>query len=311
MRVKIVLLYENDLGKTLCEVASRILTAISLSFGHSFVVSMRRTSARDVEDAVLDVCLDADAVLVSASDMRALDSLVMELGCLSRVRELRYDHLIENRSLMGEDKPLRAMVVQALESEMEALASAVQTAYAVAEREDLPIHAVPPTGKLMQDWQEALKTPQGKKHKHDWSLPEALPAIIRDPVNVGVVLCPPYAGMVLAPAVTALCGAPAMGYDQYLGGQCPLYVALATEEATVGERANPFGMLRAVYALLRDSLNMELEAGCVEAAFRNVLQAGWRSADIASPGLPQLNAEGIADLLCQQIEVAGEWVTHQ
>lgn len=311
MRVKIVLLYENDTGKALCEVASRILTAVSISFGHSFVVSMRKTTAHEIEDPILDACLEADAVLASSDSMRSLPSLVMELGCLSRVRELRYDHLIENRSLMGEDKPLRAMIVQALESEPEALASAVQAAYAAAEREDLTIHAIPPAGKLAQGWQDALDAAQGTKPKHDWSLPEALPAMIREPAYSGIVLCPPYAGMIIAPAATALCGAPAMGYDQYLGGQCPLYTPLHGEDDVFGDRANPFGMLRAVYALLRDSLRMELEAGCVEAAFRNILQAGWRSADISAPGLPQLNADGIADLLCQQIEVAGEWAAHQ
>ena len=311
MRVKIVLLYENEQGKILCDVASRVLTAISLSFGHSFVLSARYSRALEVEDAVLDACLEADAVLAGSAQMVSLPSLTMEMECLSRVRELRYDHFVANRSLMGEGKPLRAVVVQALEADMDALKSAVQTAYTVAEREELTIHAVPPSGKLLQDWQDALKEAQGKKLKHDWSLPETLPAVIRDPAYAGVILCPPYAGMVVAPAVTALCGAPAMGYDQYVGGKCPLYAPLAMEESTHGDEVNPFGMLRAVHGLLRDSLNMELEAGCVEAALRNVLQAGWRSVDIAETGLPQLGADGIADLLCQQIEVAGEWVSNQ
>ena len=66
-----------------------------------------------------------------------------------------------------------------------------------------------------------------------------------------------------------------------------------------------------VQALLRDELKLEMEADCVEAAMRNVLQAGWRSPDIAAAGLPQLGAGSMAELLCQQIEVAGEWVSNQ
>ena len=311
MRKKIVLLYENDSGRMLCDVASRVLMALSVAFGHNFVVSVRYTHADEVEDAILDACSEADAVLLSADNMLSLPSLAEETECLARVRELRYDHLIENRSLMGVNKPLRAIVVQAVDSEGDALECAVRTAYALAEHDDLPIHAVPPAGKLAEDWQNALLAAKGQKHKHDWSLPEALPAIIHEPAEAGVVLCPPFAGAVIAPALTALCGAPAMGYDRYVGGRCPLYASLATEETVMGDSVNPFGMLRAVYALLHDEMQMELEAGCVEAALRNVLQAGWRSPDIVSPGLPQLGADGIADLLCQQIEVAGEWASKQ
>ena len=311
MRLEIVLLYENDQGKALCEVASRVLTSVSVSFDHSFVISTRYTCAHEVEDSVLDKCLEADAVLAASDAMTSLPSLAMELNCRARVRELRYDHLVENRSLMGADKPLRAVVVQALESDRESLDAAVQTGYALAEHEELPLHTVPPAGTLAGVWQEVLKTAQGKKHRHDWSLPEVLPSVIRDPAYAGVILCPPYAGMVIAPAVTALCGAPAMGYDWYTGGETPLFAPLSMEESFRHDDANPFGMLRAVHALLRDVFNMEMEAGCVEGAMRNVLQAGWRSADIASPGLPQLDADGIVNLLCQQIDVAGEWMKNQ
>jgi len=311
MRMKIVLLYESDNGRLLCDIASRVLMAISVAFGHNFVVSVRYTHAAEVEDAILDACAEADAVLLSADNMLSLPSLVAEMDCLCRVRELRYDHLIDNRSLMGLAHPLRAVIVQAVDAESDALECAVKAAYALAEHEEMPIHVVPPTGKLSEDWQKALAAAQGMKHKHDWQLPEVVPTVIREPEETGVVLCPPFAGTVVAPALTALCGAPAMGFDHYAGGQCQMYAPLAMDEVVMSDSINPFGMLRAVHALLRDALQMELEAGCVEAALRNVLQAGWRSPDIASPGLPQLGADSIADLLCQQIEVAGEWASKQ
>ena len=72
MRMKIVLLYESDNGRLLCDIASRVLMAISVAFGHNFVVSVRYTHAAEVEDAILDACAEADAVLLSADNMLSL-----------------------------------------------------------------------------------------------------------------------------------------------------------------------------------------------------------------------------------------------
>lgn len=312
MREKIVLLYEDDNGKILCDVASRVLTAVSLSFGHTFVVSVKCCREEEIDDDTLDACMEAQAILLSSAQMNCLYSLAGELYCNCRVRDLRYDHLIENRSLMGKDKPLDAVVVQALENDEAALLCAAKEGYALARQENLPLRPVPPAGALRESWEKAMeKAGEGGVITEEIALPDVLPSLIYAPEQAGVILCPPYAGNVLTPALTALGGAPAMGYDRYLGGQCPLYAALPAQERIVGDGVNPFGLLRAVEQLLRDDLKMELEAGCVEAAMRNVLQAGWRSPDIATTGLPQLGAGSMAELLCQQIEVAGEWVSNQ
>ncbi|MBR5232486.1 MAG: hypothetical protein IKW00_09630 [Clostridia bacterium] len=309
MRKKIVLLYEDDCGRLLCEVASRVLTAVSLSFGHTFSVSVRCCRDEEIDDAALTVCSEADAVLAASDNMKCLDSLVAEMYCNCRVRDLRYGEMIENRALTGKDKDFCALIVQALEADEAALLEAGKQAAAIAKQETLPLRPVPPAGKLAEVWEKALAAAFAEQYVNAQgvSLPDVIPAVIAMPDEVGVLLCPPYAGMVLAPALKALCGAPAMCYDRYTGGQCPLYAALSASERTAGSEANPFGLIRAIEQLLREEFEMELEAGCVEAAMRNVLQAGWRSPDIAVTGYPQLGAEGMTELLCQQIEVAGEW----
>ena len=312
MREKIVLLYEDENGKVLCDVASRVLTAVSLSFGHTFVVSVKCCRDTEIDDDTLDACTEADAVLVSSAQMKCLDSLLSELYCNCRVRDLRYDHLIDNRSLMGADRPLDAVVVQALENDEAALLCAVKQGFALSQQEGLLLRPVPPSGNLRESWEKAMDAAsEAGVITEETLLPDVLPQVIYMPEQAGVLLCPPYAGHVLTPALTALGGAPAMAYDRYLGGQCPVYAALPAQERIAGDGVNPFGLLRAVEQLLREDLKMELEAGCVEAAMRNVLQAGWRSPDIAATGLPQLGAGSMAELLCQQIEVAGEWVSKQ
>ena len=64
-----------------------------------------------------------------------------------------------------------------------------------------------------------------------------------------------------------------------------------------------------MHRALRDTLKLDREAACMEAAIRNVLQAGWRTPDVARPDAKPLIADQIADLVCQQIEVAGEWIS--
>ena len=306
MNEKIVLLYETEQGKALCDVASRVLAQVAVAFGHTLKLNVKR-SRGELTDEVLDLCADTKAVVAGDSDMACLPELADELLCACRMRELRYAHLLPNQSLSGTEKPLNVILVQALSSGEEALRLTAKQAYALSQQENLPITEVPPAGKLLQDWRAAVDGADSLSapfHARETALSQVIPDMVHRPARLGVLLCPPYAGGILAEAASALSGAEGMGYDTYLGGQCALYAPVRAAE----EQVNPFGLLRALYHLLRDALKLEQEAACLEAAIRNVLQAGWRTADIAQPGVPPLEAGAIADLICQQIEVAGEWI---
>ena len=67
-----------------------------------------------------------------------------------------------------------------------------------------------------------------------------------------------------------------------------------------------YGIILACAMLLRYSLGLDKEADCVEAACRNVIAAGWRTQDMAEPGKPAIGCQGLGELICQQIELAGE-----
>ena len=311
MRGKIVLLYETERGKALCDIASYVLTQVAVAFGHALTLPVKKCEpVPEVSDALLDLCADAEGILVGDGDMACLPALADELLCASRVRELRYTHLIENRALMGLGRPLNAVLIQALSSEEETLAATAKLAYAVSARENMAILQVPATGKLAAAWKKAVDGADSLSapfHAWELPLPRVLPDMIHRPQHCGVLLCPPYAGYVLADAAAALASAQGMGYDSYVDGQCGLLSALRQDD----DALNPFGMLRAVTHLLRSELKMEQEAACLEAALRNVLQAGWRTADISLKPDKVMDAEGICDLVCQQIEVAGEWIANK
>ncbi len=315
MHAKIVLLYEKEAEKALCDTASRIIAEAAVSFGHAFTLPVRRCTAQDmVPDDVLALCRQAQGVIAASADMRCLPDLAAELMSTCRVRELRYAKLIQNRSLMGGDRPLNMVIVQALSSENEDLSAAAKHAFAVSAEESLPIMQTPPNGNLAQEWRNAVKaadTLRAPFHAHEISLADVIPTMINQPERFGVLLCPPYAGSILAPAAASLCGAPGMNFDVYPGGECLLCAPLEQGENMLRDQMNPFGMLRAVVCLLRDGMHLEREAACIEAAMQNVLQAGWRTADICPPDAQPLQMSGIAELMCEQIEVAGEWITHE
>lgn len=315
MHAKIVLLYENEAGKALCDTASRIIAEAAVSFGHTFTLPVRRCPAQDtVPDEVLELCLQAQGVIAASADMRCLPDLALEMMCTCRVRELRYAHLIEDHSLTLNGRALNALLVQALSSEPEALQDTARRAYAISMEENLPILQTPPAGKLAQDWKNAVRSADSLRapfHAREIALQEAVPMMVRQPDRLGILLCPPYAGAILSPAAGALCGAPGMNFDAYLGGPCPLCAPMEQSDNALHDALNPFGMLRAIVYMLHVGMHLEREAACVQAAIGNVLQAGWRTADIAVEDGKTLQMNGIVELICEQIEVAGEWITHE
>lgn len=309
MRKKIILLYESEKGKAVCDMASAVLSQIAVAFEHAFFMPMYKCRGAVIPDDIMDQCSDADAVLAGDSDMIALPVLADELICTSRIRELRYAFLIDNQSLMGTDRILDAVVVQALSGQADSLRAAASQAYTLSAKYNMPVSQVPPSGRLAEDWQKAVDAADSISapfHARELLLPQAVPDMIYRPSRIGVVLCPPYAGNILAEAAAALCGAPGMCYDAYTGGQCGLYSPLKQP----GDFTDPFGLLRALCRLLQE-LRMEQETACLEAAVRNVLQEGWRTDDILSDGCRKTDAGYIIELVDNQVAVAGEWISRQ
>ncbi len=120
------------------------------------------------------------------------------------------------------------------------------------------------------------------------------------------MLCPPYAGGMLHAAATALCSYPSMMHDAAFDGEMGVYAPYIPKNLEMDEELNPFATALAVGALLRYSLHLSREAGCVEAAVNNVLSSGYCPLDPHAPVENQKSAQELVDLICEQIAVAGE-----
>ena len=65
--------------------------------------------------------------------------------------------------------------------------------------------------------------------------------------------------------------------------------------------ANPLAAILSIAMMLRYSFQMEQEAQAVEAAVTAVLDAGYRTADIAAAGEESVSTEQMGDLVVQEL----------
>lgn len=71
------------------------------------------------------------------------------------------------------------------------------------------------------------------------------------------------------------------------------------------DKANPLATILSAAMLLRYGLKMESEASCIEKAVSNVLDAGWRTGDIASKSTPldkKVGTKKMGSLVVEEIE---------
>ena len=67
------------------------------------------------------------------------------------------------------------------------------------------------------------------------------------------------------------------------------------------DKANPIATILSVAMMFRYSFHLSAEADAVEQAVDAVLAQGWRTPDIAEPGVTPIGTRQMGDLICQHI----------
>ena len=67
------------------------------------------------------------------------------------------------------------------------------------------------------------------------------------------------------------------------------------------DKANPIATILSVAMMFRYSFHLAAEADAVEAAVDVVLAEGWRTADIAEPGVTPIGTKRMGQLICEKI----------
>lgn len=106
--------------------------------------------------------------------------------------------------------------------------------------------------------------------------------LIRDPLRFDVIVTENLFGDILSDEAAVLAGSLGLLPSATIGGEVDLYEPVHGSAPDIAGRgiANPIGAIASAALLLRYTAGMETEAGDLEAAIREVLQQGYRTADL-------------------------------
>jgi 3-isopropylmalate dehydrogenase len=127
--------------------------------------------------------------------------------------------------------------------------------------------------------------------------------LIRNPRQFDVIVTENMFGDILTDEASMLTGSIGMLPSASIGGEVGLYEpAHGSAPDIAGQnKANPVATILSAGMLLRYSLKLEKEAQVIEQAVRQVIDAGYRTPDLAQPGMKVLGTDEIGDLVAQTI----------
>lgn len=312
MHAKIMLLPASAPGEKLCGYAEQILTEVSAAFRHSFTLKREKIGEKSVAaygepltDEAVEHCLQCQAVFLCDAECPGARDLYDALNLPLRIRSFCVPESLCGRH----EAPVTLWLAQALSIDADTLRDAMHSAFTFAREADTGLSHVPPAGNSRQEWEAAIRVQEAgfaNLSVSAFSAPDAMTALIASPNRLGLMLCPPYAGSMLHAAATALCNHPEMMHDAAFDGEMGVYAPCIPQHLEMDADLSPFATALSVGALLRYSLHLSREAGCVEAAVNNVLSSGYCPMDPSAPVENQKSSQELVDLICEQIAVAGE-----
>ncbi|OIJ10603.1 3-isopropylmalate dehydrogenase [Anaerobacillus alkalilacustris] len=131
--------------------------------------------------------------------------------------------------------------------------------------------------------------------------------LIRDPKQFDVVVTENMFGDILSDEASMLTGSLGMLPSASINGNGPgLYEPIHGSAPDIAGKnlANPLATILSVAMLLRYSFLMQEEADAVETAVSKVLEAGYRTGDIAEKGQPVLSTEEMTEKVIEHIQLA-------
>lgn len=126
--------------------------------------------------------------------------------------------------------------------------------------------------------------------------------LITNPRLFDVVLTENLFGDILTDEAAVITGSLGMLASATVGGEVGLYEPVHGSAPDIAgkEIANPCGAIASAAMMLQHSAGLEHEARDIELAIQNVLEAGYRTADIAAGGHASRTAE-MGELICEAV----------
>ncbi len=129
--------------------------------------------------------------------------------------------------------------------------------------------------------------------------------IVKDPSQFDVIVTENMFGDILSDEASMITGSIGMIPSSSLGdGTRGLYEPIHGSAPDIAGKdiANPIGTILAAAMMLRYSFDMAVEADCIESAVSAVLEAGYRTGDIFSPGCTQVGCLEMGRLVTEHLK---------
>lgn len=129
-------------------------------------------------------------------------------------------------------------------------------------------------------------------------------ALVQHPADFDVVLTENMFGDILSDQAGGVVGSLGLLASASVGGKVGLYEPVhgSAPDITGKGVANPLGAILSVAMLLRHSFQLQTEAAAIENAVSQVLEAGYRTRDLAKYGQPSLGTVAIGDHVVEAVE---------
>lgn len=129
--------------------------------------------------------------------------------------------------------------------------------------------------------------------------------LVRNPKQFDVMVTTNMFGDILSDEASMITGSIGMLPSASLGeGNFGLYEPIHGSAPDIAgqDKANPIATLLSVAMMLRYTLNLEKEAQSIEAAVDGVLEEGYRTGDILSPGKQLVGTQKMGELILEKIK---------
>ena len=129
--------------------------------------------------------------------------------------------------------------------------------------------------------------------------------IVKDPSQFDVIVTENMFGDILSDEASMITGSIGMIPSSSLGdGTRGLYEPIHGSAPDIAGKdiANPIGTILAAAMMLRYSFDMAAEADCIESAVSAVLDGGYRTGDIFSPGCTQVGCREMGRLVTEHLK---------
>ena len=129
--------------------------------------------------------------------------------------------------------------------------------------------------------------------------------LVKAPGQFDVVVTENMFGDILSDEASMVTGSIGLLPSASIGDTAPgLYEPIHGSAPDIAgqDKANPIATILSVAMMFRYSFQLAAEADCVEQAVDAVLEAGWRTADIAAPGEKAIGTVEMGRLICEKIK---------